>query len=944
VVGTAEEVEASCPVDAGELLEIIGNAVLALDRDLVIKWANNLALAFLGLSSREVLERSICAAFPQMARREIQAFREVLANGKCQRFETTWPPSTAPLNVEVHWTGRYLLIYFRDASMRRRTEMELRERRELLELAESSAGIGIWDIDLENQVVRGTDQFFAIMGLAPAERAVPMETIRSLRHAEDRERVSEGFQRAVDSGTGYFEVEYRVTLPDDRTRWIFGRGRVVRDTAGVAIRYSGVDIDITDKKTAESALRESEERFRRVFEQSPVGKAMAGPDFRLRAVNPALCKMLGYEAHELVGRRFTDFVHPADLERCVGAGHALLAGTIPQIEMEERFIRKSGQPLWVRVIVGPIHDANGKLLHTLGILQDIDEHRRVLQQLTDSEDRLRKLNETLERQAEERALQLASSRAQLQAFFDNSPDWLTLQRATPEGKFIYVDINPTCEAAYGLRRDQVIGRPVEDILGFAAAQTPIGSFRKCLLTGEPQRYITHRTMAGVTRTIDVMSVLVPSFVGPDGSRFIITTARDITEREQMEAQLRQAQKMEAVGHLTGGIAHDFNNLLTGISGNLELLERQIAGGGIQDAGRLVSAAMNGTNRAAALTHRLLAFARRQPLDPKPLDANLLIGSMDDLLRRTLGPSIDLRMMLKEALWATLCDHNQLENEILNLAINARDAMQDGGHLVVETGNIQIDEGYAKSQGDEVQAGDYVTVSMTDTGCGMPPDIVAKVFEPFFTTKPLGRGTGLGLSMLYGFVKQSGGHVRIYSEVGEGTTVRLYLPRYGDDDASDLSVHSPPAVQKRHRRAEAGETVLVIEDEEPIRELINRALTELGYAVIEAPDGPAGLRILDSDHRIDLLVTDVGLPAGLNGRQVADAARERRSGLKVLFITGFAYSSALARGSALDPGMEIMTKPFTLDAFTSKIGEMVPKAPASEEPVVAKRPPLWTTSW
>jgi CheY-like chemotaxis protein len=324
---------------------------------------------------------------------------------------------------------------------------------------------------------------------------------------------------------------------------------------------------------------------------------------------------------------------------------------------------------------------------------------------------------------------------------------------------------------------------------------------------------------------------------------------------------------------------------------------------------------------------LLAFARRQPLDPKPLNVNLLIASMDDLLRRTLGPSVDLQMMLKEKLWATLCDHNQLENAILNLAINARDAMQGSGGLVVETGNVQIDSGYSKSQGDEVQAGDYVCVSMTDTGCGMPPDIVAKVFEPFFTTKPLGRGTGLGLSMLYGFVKQSGGHVRIYSEVGEGTTVRLYLPRFDNDDAGDMAVHGSPAAQKRHRRAEAGETVLVIEDEEPIRELINQALTDLGYAVIEAPDGPAGLRILESDRRVDLLVTDVGLPGGLNGRQVADAAREWRPGLKVLFITGFAYSSALARGSALDAGMEIMTKPFTLDAFASKVGEMVPRTAA-----------------
>jgi PAS domain S-box-containing protein len=515
----------------------------------------------------------------------------------------------------------------------------------------------------------------------------------------------------------------------------------------------------------------------------------------------------------------------------------------------------------------------------------------------------------------------------LQAFFDNSPDWLTLQRATPEGRFIYVDINPTCEVAYGLPRDQVIGRPVEDVLGNAAAQTPINSFRKCLSTGEPQRYTTRRTMAGISRTIDVMSVLVPANAA-DGDRFIITTARDITEREEIEAQLRQAQKMEAVGHLTGGIAHDFNNLLTAISGNLEILEKRLASGSVAGTDRFVAAAMNGASRAAALTHRLLAFARRQPLDPEPLNANLLIASIDDLLRRTLGPSIDMQLTLKEALWVIFCDRNQLENAILNLVINARDAMQDGGRLVIETANAQIDDAYAKSQGDAVLAGDYATVSVTDSGCGMPAEIVAKVFEPFFTTKPLGQGTGLGLSMLYGFVKQSGGHVRIYSEVGEGTTVRIYLPRYTDEESGDTAAHKAPVGQKQQRRAENGETVLVIEDEEPIRELINRALTDLGYAVIDAPDGPSGLRVLEGRRRVDLLVTDVGLPGGLNGRQVADAARESRPGLKVLFITGFAYSSALARGSALDAGMEIMTKPFTLDAFASKVGELVPRTSAS----------------
>jgi PAS domain S-box-containing protein len=926
---TTVESKASCPVDAAEILEAVDSAVFSLDRDLVLTWANTRAMAFWGLSASDVLGRSISAIFPELARHELtRAFHAVLASGHNLSLETQWPPFQPPLDIEVRCTSRCLLIFFRDATTRRRIEEELRERRQLMELAESSAGIGVWDVDLERQLVHGTDQFFAIQGIEPSNnKTLPMERTRSLRPVGDRERVAAEFQRAITSGSDFFEIEYRIIRADGQMRWIFGRGRVIRDADGVPIRYSGVDIDITDKKAAEAALRESDARFSRIFEQSPVGKAMAGPDFRLRAVNPALCRMLGYQAEELIGRMFTEFVHPADLGPCIAAGQALMAGTVPQIELEERFVRKSGVSFWVRVVVGPIRDAEGNVLYTLGIIQDIDEHRRVLQQLTDSEDRLRKLNETLERQAQERALQLASSRAQLQAFFDNSPDWLTLQRATPEGRFIYVDINPTCEVAYGLPRDQVIGRPVEDVLGNAAAQTPINSFRKCLSTGEPQRYTTRRTMAGISRTIDVMSVLVPANAA-DGDRFIITTARDITEREEIEAQLRQAQKMEAVGHLTGGIAHDFNNLLTAISGNLEILEKRLASGSVAGTDRFVAAAMNGASRAAALTHRLLAFARRQPLDPEPLNANLLIASIDDLLRRTLGPSIDMQLTLKEALWVIFCDRNQLENAILNLVINARDAMQDGGRLVIETANAQIDDAYAKSQGDAVLAGDYATVSVTDSGCGMPAEIVAKVFEPFFTTKPLGQGTGLGLSMLYGFVKQSGGHVRIYSEVGEGTTVRIYLPRYTDEESGDTAAHKAPVGQKQQRRAENGETVLVIEDEEPIRELINRALTDLGYAVIDAPDGPSGLRVLEGRRRVDLLVTDVGLPGGLNGRQVADAARESRPGLKVLFITGFAYSSALARGSALDAGMEIMTKPFTLDAFASKVGELVPRTSAS----------------
>jgi len=389
---------------------------------------------------------------------------------------------------------------------------------------------------------------------------------------------------------------------------------------------------------------------------------------------------------------------------------------------------------------------------------------------------------------------------------------------------------------------------------------------------------------------------------------------EAAERERMEQDLRQSQKMEAVGQLTGGIAHDFNNLLTGIVGSLDLMRSRITKGRTESLGRYLDTAMASANRAAALTHRLLAFARRQPLDPKVTDANALIVGMSDLLRRTISEAIDLRIETATGLWPTLCDPHQLENAILNLAINARDAMPDGGTLTIETYN-----GYLADMNAGLRPGElpdeYVCIVVSDTGTGMPPDVIARAFDPFFTTKPLGQGTGLGLSMIYGFTKQSEGHARIESEVGKGTSIKLYLPRhYGDAD----SVADPVAGAEMQRSA--GETILVVEDELVVRDLIVEVLQELGYRVLQAVDGPAGLRILQTSERIDLLVTDVGLP-GLNGRQLADQARETRPALKVLFITGYAETVASASGF-LNPGMAMITKPFPMEALVSRIRAMI----------------------
>jgi nitrogen-specific signal transduction histidine kinase len=390
---------------------------------------------------------------------------------------------------------------------------------------------------------------------------------------------------------------------------------------------------------------------------------------------------------------------------------------------------------------------------------------------------------------------------------------------------------------------------------------------------------------------------------------------ELTERRAAEEQLRQAQKMEAVGQLTGGLAHDFNNLLTGITGGLQLLRTRLAQGRPDEAMRYIAAAEEAAERAAALTHRLLAFSRQQTLDPRIIQPNSLVENMRDLIQRTVGPHIAVTSQLAHDLWPTRCDPNQLENALLNLAINARDAMQDGGTLTLQTENRALDERGARER--DMAAGDYVAIAVTDSGIGMAAEIIAKAFDPFFTTKPQGRGTGLGLSMIYGFVKQSGGQVRIHSVVGEGTTVRLFLPRHMgpvQPEPATRTLADTPATR-------AGETILVVDDEPMIAMMITDLLEELGYVPLEAADGPSGLEILRSDRDIDLLVTDVGLPGGMNGRQLAEAARQVRPGLKILFITG--YAEYAVRGDLqAGEGMRVVTKPFEMQFLASTISEML----------------------
>ena len=502
------------------------------------------------------------------------------------------------------------------------------------------------------------------------------------------------------------------------------------------------------------------------------------------------------------------------------------------------------------------------------------------------------------------------ARAERDRLWDLSQDMLA--RADFAGMMSAV--NPAWTRVLGWSENDLLTRGYASLMHPEDRPGSLDVIGQMALSREPVRF-ENRIAAhdGGWKTIEW--IVAPE---PDGINFV-AVGRDLTDAKAREAELetaqealRQSQKMEAIGQLTGGIAHDFNNMLTGIIGSLDLIQRNIAAGRLDRVDRYIDAGNASAQRAAALTARLLAFGRRQSLDLRVTDINTLVCGMSDLLERTLGEQTALETHFKADLWPASTDTNQLESALLNLCINARDAMPDGGKLIIETDNIHLDERYTRAYPD-LQPGEYVVLSVSDTGIGMSPSIVEKVFEPFFTTKPVGQGTGLGLSMIYGFTRQSGGHVRIYSELGLGTTVKLFVPRaHGETETVQRGSPEYPMG--------LGETVMVVEDDPSVRLIITEVLKDLQYNALELPDAAAAIPLLQSDERIDLLVTDVGLP-GMNGRQLAEIARETRPGLNVLFITGYA-PNATTRSGFLDEGMGMLTKPFAADTLATKVREML----------------------
>jgi hypothetical protein len=697
----------------------------------------------------------------------------------------------------------------------------------------------------------------------------------------------------------------------EQVYWTYGFSPIDEDDGigGVLV----VCRDVTEEYLAAVRLREREAELARVQQLGRIGglEVDLRTGFRNRR-SPEYLLIHGLppdaanESHD----DWVNRIHPEDREATEKKFRDAVAGNVRDYSVQYRIIRPSdGETRWISVKSTIERDENGKAIRLIGAHTDITEQVVAGIALRQSEERFRKLADQLAELNATLAQRVEEKTRERDRIWNVSQDLLVV--ADRNG--VWRTVNPAWTKTLGWSEAELLNR-TSQWLDYpddgGQTRKEINKLIQGDLTVKFEGRFRHKD--GSYRWL--------SWTGVPDRDHIYAVARDVTAEKAAAERLKaaeeallQSQKMEAVGQLTGGIAHDFNNLLTGIVGSLDLLQTRLNQGRTDNVARYINAAMTSANRAAALTHRLLAFARRQPLIPESVDVNQLVVSLEDLLRRTIGESIDLEIAAPDDLWCTLCDPNQLESALLNLAINARDAMPDGGKLIISTANAHL--GSVTADTPALSPGDYICIAVSDTGVGMSAEVAARAFDPFFTTKPIGQGTGLGLSMIYGFARQSNGHVTIDSKLGRGTSVRLYLPRYDGGGAAQQVSAVRAAGQ-----ASAGETVLVVEDEAVVRGVILEMLGEQGYRTLEAIDGPSGLRILRTRQRIDLLVTDVGLP-GINGRQLADQARETRPGLKILFITGYAESVAMS-GGFLEEGMEMITKPFELDNLSRRIRAMV----------------------
>ncbi len=849
---------------------------------------------------------------------------------------------------------------------------DLKIAEERLRIVQAAGGIGSFDYDLQKDRAICSPEYYRLMGL-PDGHPITRETWNAAIHPDDREKAVEALERAI-SERRPFDYEYRIVRADTgETRWLAGRAAVVFDGNERPWRYVGGNIDVTARRFAEERSRESEERLRVALSAGSLGDWTWDSASDVVTLSAPAAELFGVPPDRVTTWADLQAVmEPEDAARAVAAVEAAISER-KDYETEYRVKHPDGRRVWINAVGRPVYDGAGHATGMIGAVQDVTARREAQEALSEESRTLETLNRTGAAVAGELDLQrlvqmvtdagVELTGAEFGAFFynvmnDNGESFMlyTLSGAEPSqfnfgmpratavfhptfaGEGVIRSNDITKDERYGLSEPH-FGMPKGHLPVASYLAVPVISRSGEVIGGlffghsEPERFTERheRLMTGIA---------AQAAIGIDNARLFQAKQKEVAERMRAEAELRelnetleqrvaaeiarrseaeealrQAQKMETLGQLTGGVAHDFNNLLQIVTGNLEILQRNLA----PEQSRLrrsAENAMKGAERAAILTQRLLAFSRRQPLEPKPINLNKLVAGMSELLHRTLGETIEVETVLASALWQVEADPNQLENAILNLAVNARDAMPEGGKLTIETSNTHLDRGYV-AQNSEVLPGQYVVVCVSDTGSGMDQETLERVFEPFFTTKEIGKGTGLGLSMVYGFVKQSGGHVKIYSEAGEGSTVKIYLPRFRGTFAEEQE-EAEPIVPEGTRE----ETILVCEDDDDVRTYSVEVLRELGYRVIEAHDAPSALRLLErQEGQVDLLFTDVVLPGGMMGNVLAEQAREIRPGLKVLFTTGYARNAIVHHGR-LDPGLELITKPFTYAELAGRVRDLL----------------------
>ena len=622
---------------------------------------------------------------------------------------------------------------------------------------------------------------------------------------------------------------------------------------------------------------------------------MITPDGLVASWNSGARRLKGYEPAEIIGLPYETFFMPEDRARGLPRRALATAATAGRYEAEGWRVRKDGTRFWAHAVLDAIHD-DGELIGFAKITRDVTEREEARQQLIASEGKFQRLVEAV-------------------------VDYAIFQ-LDPNG--VVMTWNAGAQRIKGYNADDIIGRHFSRFYTEEDRQAGVPAKALEAATREGRYEAEGLRVRQDGTTFYALVVIDP--IRSDNGELIgfAKVTRDITERMEAQRLLKDAQqqlavsqKMEAVGQLSGGIAHDFNNLLMIVIGNLETVQRLVknAREPSPNVQRAVGNAMRGAQRAAALTSRLLAFSRRQPLDPKPLDVNKYLAGAADFLQRSLGETLEVKAVGSAGVWQIEADPNQLEAALVNLAINARDAMPGGGKVTIEATNTYVDERYCRAN-PEASPGQYVQICVSDTGCGMPPDVVNRAFEPFFTTKEIGHGTGLGLSQVYGFVKQSGGHVKIYSEVDQGTTIKIYLPRYsqGIDEEEEAAVDTPG-------KSEQGEVILVVEDDDDLRSYVSEVLRGLGYHVLSCANAKAAVPVLEQPAtRIDLLLTDVVMP-GMNGRELGKHAQKVRPALRVLYMTGYSRNAVVHHGR-LDEGVALLQKPITQTLLAARVRDLL----------------------